>query len=109
MTDIKIEHFYSNIKKDGISEKDFKHVQEVIKVFGIKTLREYHDLYLYIDVKGLRDVFESYRKLSMDIYSLDPCYFFGAPSLSWNAGLLKCTISEKDFENEVKNNENKIY
>ena len=58
--------------------------------FNIKTMGEYHDLYLVSDVLLLTDVFENFRKTCMQYYKLDPCHYFTSPGLSWDA-MLKMT------------------
>ena len=84
---IKREHFNSKLMLSKLSDADWKHIQNVIEKLDIKTLREWHDLYLKIDVYGLVDVFEYYRNLSMDNYGLDPAHFLGLPGFTWSAGL----------------------
>ena len=56
----------------------------------IKTMGEYHDLYLVSDVLLLTDVYENFRKTCMQYYKLDPCHYFTSPGLSWDA-MLKMT------------------
>ena len=56
----------------------------------LKNMGEYHDLYLGSNVLLLADVFESFRKICLQYYSLDPCHYFTSPSLSWDA-MLKMT------------------
>ena len=51
---------------------------------------DYHDLYLKTDVLLLADVFEVFREMSIETYSLDPAHYFSLPGLSWDA-LLKLT------------------
>ena len=58
----------------------------------IKTFEEYHDFYLNIDVNGLADVFENFRKTSLSSYKLDPCHYVGTPSFGWDAMLLKTKV-----------------
>ena len=60
------------------------------KTFKIKTVSEYHDLYLGSDMLLLTDVFENFRKTCMQYYKLDPCHYFTSLSLSWDA-MLKMT------------------
>ena len=48
---------------------------------------EYHELYLKSDVLLLADVFENFRKTSLQFYKLDPCHYFTSLSLSWDAML----------------------
>ena len=57
---------------------------------------EYHDLYLKTDVLLLADVFESFRKTSLEYYELDPCHYYTAPGMAWDAAL-KLTKVELDL------------
>ena len=59
-------------------------------MFKINNLGEYHDLYLKTDVLLLTDVFEKFIKTCLDYYSLDPCHYFSAPGLNFDA-MLKMT------------------
>ena len=87
ITELKQEHFKSKLTLSELSNEDWCHIQKVIKEFNIKTLQDYHDLYLNIDVYGLADVFEYHRELSLQTYGLDPAHYIGLPGLSWDAGL----------------------
>jgi len=51
----------------------------------MKTIKDYHDLYLKTDVCLLSDVFESFRKTCFKNYGLDPAHYYTAPGLSWDA------------------------
>ena len=42
--------FFSSLKDSGVSEKEYDRAIKVCKVFKIKNLGEYHDLYLKTDV-----------------------------------------------------------
>ena len=53
---------------------------------------EYHDLYLRTDVILLANVFESFRRVCLDNYELDPSHFYTAPGLAWKACLKKTGI-----------------
>ena len=57
---------------------------------------EYHDLYLKSDVMILADVFEQFRKTCLEHYELDPCWYYTAPGLSWDA-LLKHSKVEQEL------------
>ena len=82
------EEFFSKLNDCNISDEDFDHAQRIWKEFGIKNLGEYHDLYLKSDVLLLADVFEEFRNVCMENYSLDPAWYYTSPGLSWDA-LLK--------------------
>ena len=81
------EDFYSSLNKEGISKKDYEHAMKVWEEFEMQTMREYHDLYLEVDVLLLADVFESFRDKMLEHYGLDPCHYYTAPGMSWDAML----------------------
>ena len=84
--------FYSKLNISGVSDQDYKHACKVWREFGIRDLGEYHDLYLRTDVILLANVFESFRKVCLDNYGLDPAHFYTAPGLAWKACLKKTGI-----------------
>ena len=62
------------------------YIKPSVKKFAIKTLGEYHDLYLKSDVLLLADVFENFRETCFSCfqyYKLDPAHYYSAPGLSW--------------------------
>ena len=95
-----ISDFYSILNDTNISELDYEHAKEVWSVFKIRDLGEYHDLYLKTDVLLLADVFESFRSTCLAYYKLDPCHYFSAPGLSWDA-LLRMTKINLDLISDV--------
>ena len=76
------DEFYSKLSKSGISEKDHQHVCKVWNEFDLKNMGDYHDLYLETDAILLANVFESFRKVCLDNYGLDPAHFYTAPGLA---------------------------
>ena len=76
------ESFYSELNKEDITDEDYAHAQKVWKVFKIKNLGEYHDLYVQSDTLLLADVFENFRDKCIEIYELDPAHFLSAPGLA---------------------------
>ena len=84
--------FYSKLDLEDITDKDYEHAQKVWKVFGIKNLGEYHDLYVQSDTLLLADVFENFRDKCIEIYELDPAHFLSAPGLAWQACLKKTKV-----------------
>ena len=54
-----------------ITKEDIKHVKNVCKTFKIKTLGEYHDLYVQSDTALLADVFENFIDKCIEIYKTD--------------------------------------
>ena len=94
------EKFFSKLNDCGVSDDDYGHAERVWKEFGIKNLGEYHDLYLKSDVLLLADVFEEFRKNSLENYSLDPAWYYTSPGLSWDA-LLKHSGAKLELLTDV--------
>ena len=87
-----IDKFYIDLNISGISDGDYKHACKVWKEFGIKNMGEYHYLYLRTDVILLANVFESFRRVCLDNFGLDPSHFYTAPGLAWKACLKKTGV-----------------
>ena len=86
------DHYYSELNKEGITKEDLKHVKKVCDTFKIKSLGEYHDLYVQSDTALLADVFENFRDKCIKTYELDPAHFLSAPGLAWKACLKKTNV-----------------
>ena len=90
------EAFHSILNHSDITEEDYKHAQNVWETFNMKTMRDYHDLYLKSDVLLLSDVIENFRDVCLDNYHLDPMFYYTAPGLAWDA-CLKITKIELEL------------
>ena len=82
-----IEAFFSKLSDSEISEEDYEHAKTVWAEFNLKTMEEFHNVYLKSDVLFLADVFESFRKSAFETYGLDPAHFFTIPGFSFSACL----------------------
>ena len=94
------EDFYSILNDEHISNEDYQHAQTVWKEFKLKTMGEYHDLYLNTDILLLADVFENFRRTCLQYYKLDPCHYFTSPGLSWDA-MLKMTDIQLELMTDI--------
>ena len=94
------EEFYSQLNDQHISEEDYQHAKNVWEVFNLKNMGQYHDLYLKSDILLLADVFENFRKTCLQYYKLDPCHYFTAPGLSWDA-MLKMTDIKLELMTDI--------
>ena len=94
-------YFYSSIKDgkigdDGeisdfhISVKDYLTCEHIWDKFKMKNMVDYHDHYLKRDVLLSVNVFEKFIATCLKFYGLDPCHYFSAPGLRWDA-MLKMT------------------
>ena len=79
--------FYSILNDENMTDEVYQHAQNVWNTFNLKSMGEYHDLYLKSDILLLADVFENFRKTCLEYYILDPAYYFSSPGLSWDAML----------------------
>ena len=71
---------------------EITHTHRTFTTHKCKDFGDYHWLYLKTDVLLLADVFESFRKMSITHYKLDPANYLTAASLAWDAALLQTKI-----------------
>ena len=93
--------FYSILNDQHITDDEYDHAKKVWKTFKIKTMSEYHDLYLASDVLLLTNVFENFRKTCMQYYKLDLSHYFTSPGLSWDAMLIKMTNIKLELMTDI--------
>ena len=87
-------YFYSSLK-DGkrdrsnghISDEQYQHLQNVWNIFNFNTFEDFHNHYLKKDMLLLAGAFEKFIFTCFKYYDLDPCDYFSAPGLSWDAML----------------------
>ena len=96
----KKEDFFSIMNNEHITDEEYQHAQNVWKTFNLKTMGEYHNLYLKSDILLLADVFENFRKACQQYYGLDPAHYFTSPGLSWDA-MLKMTETTLELISDV--------
>jgi hypothetical protein len=95
------EHWTSKLTRSYMEDESFlEEAKETWEFFGMKTFKDWHDHYLRVDVKGLSDVFEAFRRLCMEIYKVDPCYYFTAPGM-FNDALYKKTRARVELITDV--------
>ena len=95
-----IDCFFSSLKNCGITEGEYQRAVNVWKVFEIKHLGEYHDLYLKTDVLLLCDVFEKFISAYLKDYGLDPSNgYFNLPGFSWDAMLKMTGVKLQKIDN----------
>ena len=106
-----IYHFDSKLTGEKCSTEDYNHALEVWRVFRMKTMREYMNLYVLTDVSLLADVMDGQRKTCKEKYGLDLLHSYTLPGYAWQA-MLKMTGVELDlitdanmytfFENSIR-------
>ena len=53
----------------------------------MQSFGKYHDLYIQSDALLLADVSKNFLNKCIEIYEIDPAYFYLAPQLAWQACL----------------------
>jgi len=53
----------------------------------MSNLGDFHDLYVLTDVLLLADVFERFRDMTLEYYTLDAAHFYTSRGLAWQAAL----------------------
>ena len=69
-------------------------------MFRMKTMSDYHDLYLKTDVLSLADVFKKFIGVCLEYYGLDGCHYFRSLGLNWDV-MLKMTIVELQLISDI--------
>ena len=88
------EDFYSNLNMENIDDIDYRHGNNVFKIFKLENLEDYHDLYVQSDTLLLA-VFQNFRDMCVKVYELDCTHFLLLSGLAWQACLKK---SNKELE-----------
>ena len=94
------EDFYSTLYETDVTDEDYERAKKVRYHSNMKTMRDYHDLYLETDVLLLADILESFRKTCQKNYNLDPAHYLSAPGLSWDA-FLKRSRAEIELTSDM--------
>ena len=104
-------YLYSSIKdgkigddgkiSDGlINIKDYLTCRKTWDKLEMKNMGDYHDHYFKKDVLLLTDVFEKFIDTCLKYYGLDPCHYFSALGLFWDA-ILKMTNIELEKISDI--------
>ena len=75
------ENFYSEAILEDITHKDYADALKVLKEY-CTDMGDYHDLYVQIDTFLLADLFEKFIDKCIEVYGLDPSYFYSASGLA---------------------------
>ena len=68
-------------------EVGYRDTLHVVDTFGLKSARDYHDLYLCCDVMQLADVFNRSMEILWESHHIHLTKYIGMPSASWAAFL----------------------
>ena len=71
--------FVNELTDEVISDQEYMELQELWKNFSLKTVGQFYDFYLVIDVLLLSDIFTNFRLFSLQNYGIEPCTTYGVP------------------------------
>ena len=75
--------FKNDLTEEECSEEDYAHAQKAWGEFHCKTFGDFMLAYLKLDVYLLADVFEEFRRMSLQQDGLEPTQFVSLPGLSF--------------------------
>ena len=78
--------------KVNVTQEEYEHAVEVIKIFECSTVGEYYDIYLQTDVFLLAAIVLCFRKVCNETYGFDCCQYYTASNLSGDAMLKTCKV-----------------
>lgn len=81
-----LKYFSENVDKSDL-ERQYHDVEYVMGVYGCKTARDYHDIYLRCDVLQIADVFMNAIHTLWESHHIFLPNFVGMPAASWGAFL----------------------
>ena len=84
------------IEPERVSEEDYTYAQKVWKELECQNFGDYTEMYCMADTLQLADVFEAYRKETMETFGIDPAYYPTLASVAQDA-MLKYTGSEAEL------------
>ena len=76
------ETYRNHLSCEECSNEDYELVQFIIEQLDLKSLGDYHVVYLYTDVLAFADVFQSFRDVFFQEHHLDVARFASIPSTS---------------------------
>ena len=78
---------HSKLSGRPCSDSEYTHATLMWTAFGCRTMANYYDIYLQLDVLLLADFFEKVCTTCLEYYSLDPVHYYTTPGLAWDAAL----------------------
>ena len=93
--------FFSSLKDECISKKDYLHANNVWNMFKMNATDNYRDLYFKTDVLLLADIFEKFISTCLEYCGLDHCYYCSSSELSWDA-MLKITQMKLELFSDIE-------
>ena len=78
------------------------YIYKIGNTFNFNAFEDFHDHYFKKDVLLLVHTFEKFISTCVKYYGLDPCHYFSAPGLSWDAMLKMTKVELEKISNPNK-------
>lgn len=79
--------FFNTLTKSECCDEDYERAKQAWREFQANNLGDYMLAYLELDIRQLADIFESFRRLSLEDDGLDPVHYISTPGLSFDSAL----------------------
>ena len=76
-----------------ISDESYRMAEEIWEEFNMKSMKDYLETYCMSDTLILAQVFEEFRKESMDNFNMDPSHFISLPGFAYKAFLKQTEVN----------------
>ena len=83
-----ISAFDSILTNKSITSDQYKFAQKMFHLGKCTNMKQFMELYLLVDILLLSEVINSFRKICIEVYKLDPCAMTTTPSLAMESALL---------------------
>ena len=77
-----IEHFYSSLKLQNISKEEYNETLRIYKELKCKNVKDYLEIYMKLDICLQADIFNVFRNIIWNQFSIDCCKYITSCSLS---------------------------
>ena len=79
--------FYNRLIDDDITDEEYERAQKIWEQLSMRSLRDWHDFYLTLDVLLLTDVVQKFRLTMLNAHGLDCLHFPSLPSMTLQLAL----------------------
>ena len=93
-----IDKFYSSLKLQNISQKQYDKTIEIYKKLKCKNIKEFLDIYMKLDICLQADIFNSFRNTIWNKFEIDCSKYITACSLSFDLMLKYTNIKIELFK-----------
>ena len=84
---IEKKYFYNTMSRSNITDVQYDKAKNVWKAFNMCSMREYMETYCLCDTLLLCEVFERFKRQSMENFEIEPGHFLSLPGFAYQAFL----------------------